>query len=534
MKKLLFIAFCCSVFSLFAAQKKSLVIMIDGMRADTNINIAMPNYNNLKAGKFADGYKIVWADNCRTALGAPADSAPNHVTIATGVHASKHGVVKNGTTKDGKYEDYPFYMSRLFEKGKIKKGAFLYTWSEDAQIKVKGVERWRRGDAGNVVQLIDLLEKNNTPDALQIYIDLPDHDGHKRAKVMGLNGGFYPYSPKYAESIKQADKWIGDILTAVRKRSSFANEDWYIVICADHGGYEHFHGKGAGNQAMSVPLLVVSKNLKSGGKLAVVPSLTDIAPSILNHFGIDIADMKIDGRVIDGAAVRKNSALNNGLVYYLDFDKKITDNGVSDKTVSVFGKEPAKVQGKFGSAVEFKKDNGCLQLAVADKLEYANENNFTVCFWLKSDKVTGDPAFFGNKSWNDGRNAGLVLVRRPTYRLNIGSADKKVRKDIEKFSHLNEWLFFAVTVKDGTIYFVQGMPDGNLYFMSERIDGLTVAASMPWTLGQDGTGKYSVKLECKMDDFALWTRGLEMSELKTVFEQGCKGIPLKEIIDAGK
>ena len=70
--------------------------------------------------------------------------------------------------------------------------------------------------------------------------------------------------------------------------------------------------------------------------------------------------------------------------------------------------------------------------------------------------------------------------------------------------------------------------------MNEKIEGLTVATSMPWTLGQDGTGKYSSKLECQMDDFALWARGLDMSELKSIFEQGHKGVPLKKVIAAGK
>ena len=109
MKKTLFFTVCCCAMSLCAAQNKSLVIMIDGMRSDTNINIAMPEFNKLKSGKFADGYNVVWSDNCRTALGAPADSAPNHVSIATGVHALKHGVTKNGTTKNGKYEESFLY-----------------------------------------------------------------------------------------------------------------------------------------------------------------------------------------------------------------------------------------------------------------------------------------------------------------------------------------------------------------------------------------------------------------------------------------
>ena len=424
-------------------------------------------------------------------------------------------------------------MTRLFEKGKIRKGAFLYTWGEDAQIKVKGVERWRKGDAGNTAQLIDLINSDKTPDALQIYIDLPDHDGHAKAQVLGIKGGFYPYSSTYVNGIKQADKWIGEIINAILKRDSFADENWYIVICADHGGYENYHGTGAGHQAMNVPLLAISRNFQSSGRLAYVPSVTDIAPSILNHFGLDTADLKLDGKVIDGKAVNESAKLKDGLVYYFDFDKKIK-NSASDAVVNIFGTEPAFVKGKFNSAVEFKNSNGCIQLAPADKLNYLNGNNFTVCFWMKSDKVVGDPAFFGNKSWNDGRIAGLVLVRRPTYRLNIGSADKKARKDIEKFSHINDWLFFAVTVKNGAVYFAQGMPDGNLYFMNEKIDGLDVISSMPWTIGQDGTGKYSRKLECIIDDFAFWTRGLDMSELKNIFDNGRKGLPLKKLTEAGK
>ncbi|TKC09411.1 hypothetical protein [Pedobacter frigoris] len=40
----------------------------------------------------------------------------------------------------------------------------------------------------------------------------------------------------YMDSVKWADARVGRILTALKARSTYDNEDWLIVVSTDHGG----------------------------------------------------------------------------------------------------------------------------------------------------------------------------------------------------------------------------------------------------------------------------------------------------------
>ncbi len=69
-----------------------------------------------------------------------------------------------------------------------------------------------------------------------IYIGQVDETGHK--------DGFHPTVPSYIKAIENADACVGIVLDAVKAHKTFAQEDWLVLVTADHGGKGTNHGGG--------------------------------------------------------------------------------------------------------------------------------------------------------------------------------------------------------------------------------------------------------------------------------------------------
>lgn len=61
-----------------------------------------------------------------------------------------------------------------------------------------------------------------------------DHAGH--------NSGFGNTNEEYIAACKEMDSWGYDIIKTIEARSTYAQEDWLIIIGTDHGGTEYGHG----------------------------------------------------------------------------------------------------------------------------------------------------------------------------------------------------------------------------------------------------------------------------------------------------
>ena len=534
----------------------SLVLMVDGLRVDAPGNLNMINYSMLQNNRWHPEYRALFADNCRTVPDAVPDSAPNHAAIITGVNAAKNRVFANRTTMKGNFKEWKPYLARLVDAGAVNKGAFFFLWWEDAHYPmgdkvacyrnlVRGLELWQK-DEDCVNRLIAALRSDDTPEAVLFFFDTLDHKGHKGGRMEnGVRYGFYPYSRGYIHAAALTDWWIGNILHALRQRPTFEQEDWLIIICADHGGYSGGHGSVAEEMARTTPLLVVSRNIPAGGKMAEVPSLTDIAPTVLKHHGVAVPGL--DGKAIDAStAVQKigKRKLSDGLIYYLPFDEKVDRNAAGKAPVTVKG-EVKTASGRFGGAADFKRDGGYLQLAKSDSLKYEKRNDFTVTFWLKSSDLSdGEPVIFANKDLSDPRNPGLAFIRRGQdqidyytekmlgreifYMFNAGSSVREgIVAEMRKMHPAkDEWLFFAITDNGTNCYVAQGFADGNFYWMTGDFNKIRPFTDMPWNINQDGTGKYPGRIDFQMDDFALWNRALSIDEIKHIFISGTGGIPL--------
>jgi hypothetical protein len=147
-------------------------------------------------------------------------------------------------------------------------------------------ERDRRlaEEAARLIQRAD-------PTALFVYQHQVDSTGHTL--------GFSPEVPAYVRSIEQVDGHIGTILEAVRDRSQAKGEQWLIIVCTDHGGFQRTHSKGHENpQILNVPIIVSGPSV-GVGQLPADAALVDIVPTALQFLGIDVDPAwKLDGRAI--------------------------------------------------------------------------------------------------------------------------------------------------------------------------------------------------------------------------------------------
>ena len=292
---------------------KALVIMLDGLRADAVENVAgAVNLRMLRDGAWRPEYGCAWSLTANTILDAPTMSGPNHVSIACGVTSAKHRV--RGNQKNPcDHGKWPSWLVRLADARPETKTLFAFAWDWDKDLSPDPRVEFVYGkDEENAKAMAERLAAPDAPDAVQWYIDAPDHAGHL--------SGFYPYSERYTNTVARCDKAIGGALEAIASRPAFADEDWLIVVTADHGGYGKYHGMMNG-PATTIPLLVVGRDV-ARGRMAGTLHDYDIAPTMLAHFGIDASGMDLDGRIIgkDPAASDPARPLKDGLAAYLPFD----------------------------------------------------------------------------------------------------------------------------------------------------------------------------------------------------------------------
>ena len=559
MKQLhLFILLCLLSAMAFAERPMALVIMLDGQRADSIENLNMPSLQALREGRWQANYNCAWSDSALTIPDARPSSAANHSSVATGVVATKHNVFNNNEFKQGKYDEWPTWLTRLKKAKPETKALFMYSWKPDELLgPVEGIEYKHGSDFANGKELAARYASNDAPDATILYIDIPDGGGHRT--------GFYPYGTMYKRNSYLTDVIIAEVLDAIKNRPTFQSEDWLIVVTADHGGYAKSHGMWGG-QATTIPFLVVSKHVQNG-RIAGIPGNLDAAPTALDHFGLYSKELNLDG-VPRGKKIAADSVrpLKDGLAAYFTFDeKKEPVNLAGTEIVSkLFGAKTTSGELKDGFAgsclhieseikTEEVEENGVKKqntvrlpagvvLEGTEKLNLEAGRCFTVTAWVRmpAEPQNGDPLILGNKDWTNGNNPGFALVaarmtervKVPGVCLNYARSGKATRNDMGTYDvERDKWNFYAITLTpNGAVYLFQGRDDGYLYWIADHAEDAVIATNIPWCLGQDGTCKYPSTFTGDIDDFAIWTRAMTTAEIRAIYEAGRKGLALADLL----
>lgn len=524
-----------------AAEKRPMAIlfMLDGLRADAVESGLMPNLVKLQKGGWRAGYRCAWTLSGFVNNGVISASAPNHASIAMGVTYQKHHVTANNSFVYGDYTNYPTWLTRVVRADPTRSALFAFSWVEDAKLgPADGVEFVHGTDAGNSTTVSARLAAPDAPDATMFFIDCPDAGGHAT--------GYYPYGADYVTNVAAADSYIGACLDAIANRATFAEEDWLILVTADHGGFLTDHSVAFyGRHSLTVPVLVVGQGVTAGALNGIVYNY-DITANALAHFGIDAASCSLDARAVDGAAAASRP-LADGLSVYLPFDD--FSNGVSDSSVTARATDADKATiaagGLVGKGLKIAA-GGAVELQGSKALSYEDGGkSFAITVWVRQDQtaMTGDPVVWGNKNWSSGQNPGLALVANGWTKTSNNQGNAGVffnyvttdvgRHDLGQFFNEGSalWNFYAVTrTGDGVLRVYQGRQDGRLHWVSDEAAQFTLLTYYPFYLGTDGTGAYEKLYVGEMDEFALWTRGLSHEEVRRVYEAGLQGQELSDIL----
>lgn len=224
--KLFAIALCAG--AIFNAQtKKVLFIGIDGCRPDVMMSSNTPNIQGLLP-------TAIYSLDAITL--APTISGNGWSSMLTGVGLDKHNVPDNNFTNPN-YVNYRDFLTRIETYNSSLRTISLAHWApiNNNIINTADVKTNFSTDLAVKNAAVNALQNDN-PDVL--FVDFDDVDG------AGHSYGFTSTSSQYVNSIQLTDTYIGEILTAMKNRSTYNNENWLVVVTTDHGGEGASHGGG--------------------------------------------------------------------------------------------------------------------------------------------------------------------------------------------------------------------------------------------------------------------------------------------------
>ena len=262
------------------AIKKVLLIAYDGCRTDALLAANTPAIDSL----FEHSYISL---HCN--IGTYAASIPSYSTILHGVWANKHGLTKN-KFDNSKYNEYPdlFYYLR-----KARPNLFLASisnWEDFLNITTEeNYTQSVRRDENVKEKAICLLDSCPT-DVLLLHFDQIDNVGHI--------SGFSATNPDYMTTIEDCDKFTGEIMKKIKLREQTKNEEWMVILTADHGGVDRSHEEDANDANVRYVFLSVRLPHQSRINMNQVDN-TAIMPTIMNYLEIKTEESwHLDGKSI--------------------------------------------------------------------------------------------------------------------------------------------------------------------------------------------------------------------------------------------
>ena len=518
-----------------AGVKKSLVIVIDGLRGDGIPNCETPNIDKLMNKGLGARYGCSYTFVAHTIKDAAPSSGANHTSIMTGVTAAKHKVTQNGNVGQGDHKNWPHYLKRLEAMNSDLNTVYLVSWKTDLLVPSNADMIYQAKDHLITPRAVDVLkgtyedknwEKGRDVDAMFFFLDDVDHAGHAH--------GFDVRKDHYQKEVKDIDRQVGLLIKAIKSRKNFKNEQWEIILTSDHGGRNTGHGIHAADN-YTIPYLVVSRDVKDG-EIKGDTGNKDAAVNALKHMGYQIPS-NLDGKP-RGQKIRSKTKtkLGEGLVLAMSFDGDLKSvvGKMSAKAMGINKNKLFDRNGKFGQCLDFDGSGGAVNLGKPKSLRFGKAA-FTVSFWFNANtKQNGDTVILGNKNWNSGGNKGMVISANEekgnAFGLNL-SDDNGNRVDMDWIKYQpGDWMFICVTLdREGMGVMYMGDPKGNLHFIANDISGLgEVYSELDWYLGSDGTGKYSKKLNGKVDELAAWNRELRYEDVKKLYNKGT-GLRVKRL-----
>ncbi|MGW2229092.1 alkaline phosphatase family protein [Streptomyces formicae] len=223
---------------------------------------------------------------------APTSSGPGWSTLITGVWPDKHKVVNNEFTGH-QLAKYPDFMTRVEAAKPGLRTYAVASWAPitdiifSAKVDTRVSTPAAEYDVGTASRAVAEV-KNGNPDAVFVQLDNVDHAGHASGAA----------SQAYLDALHGVDTQVGQILSAVKSRATYGNEDWLIMITADHG-HTDAGGHGGSTWAERQTFMIATGGTVTAGSVRHDVRMPDVAASALTHLGIAIDPAwGLDGRPI--------------------------------------------------------------------------------------------------------------------------------------------------------------------------------------------------------------------------------------------
>ncbi|MFI0979613.1 alkaline phosphatase family protein [Streptomyces sp. NPDC021093] len=222
---------------------------------------------------------------------APTSSGPGWSTLITGVWPDKHKVVNNEFT-GADFAAYPDFLTRAETANPALKTYAVASWNPvtDVIFSAKVDERVSTPaaeyDVGTTKRAVARVKAD--VDAVFVHLDNVDHAGHASGNA----------SQAYLDALHGVDTQVGEILAAVKSRATYGNEDWLVMITADHG-HTATGGHGGNSWDERQTFLIATGAGLPAGVTRYDVKMPDVAVSALVHLGVGIDPAwKLDGRAV--------------------------------------------------------------------------------------------------------------------------------------------------------------------------------------------------------------------------------------------
>lgn len=206
-----------------AKNRKVLYIIIDGVRGKAIKAITPPNITKI-------------TNNSVYAFDALSDFDENELTNAgawsnmlTGVTKDKHEVTSNDFSGN-QLAAYPSLISRLKQANPnlrtvsiASSGVLNANLASDALVH----QEFENDDQAVKNAVNEELKRDDATFVLAQF---------HSAELAGKANGYEVETASYANAILKIDNYIGEIMTSLRSRKTFSDENWLVVIASSKGG----------------------------------------------------------------------------------------------------------------------------------------------------------------------------------------------------------------------------------------------------------------------------------------------------------
>lgn len=277
-----------------AKQKKALFIGLDGVRFDALTAAETPHLDGLIEQGIVDKAAPALGQRYRK---NDTISGPGWSSILTGVWADKHGV--NDNSFNGRqFDKHPHFFKLLKQQQPQAYTASFVTWKpiDDYIVGAADVRKVWEDDSHDYVKFDKAAKEaaiealaNPKLDCLFLYFGQVDVAGHA--------DGFHPSVEPYVAAIENVDHMLGEVFAALRKRETYGDEDWIIVVTSDHGGRGTTHGNGQDVPEIYNSFLIVSGESAQRGEFEEETTIVDAPVTVLVHLGVRVDEAwKLDGQ----------------------------------------------------------------------------------------------------------------------------------------------------------------------------------------------------------------------------------------------